>query len=223
VTIGVGFQCTDGVVLCSDRQMTSDAGYKFHRQKISWSFNEPRELRFIFAFSGRPAAAAVLIRKVRNTFADEYNKLNKKNVYGVREKSIGALEKIFRDRNSKEANTLIGISIGKCPPFLLRTQGNKVLEANTEYMGSGDSSALRFICDTVIKTHLTVEKAKITGAYIISVANRFADGCSGGPDIISLTAGGIIQQASREFIRKTSEQFGQFEEMVGKEFSKLAY
>ena len=62
------------------------------------------------------------------------------------------------------------------------TSNHRVIYGTREYIGVGDSSALRFLCDILLAGVLDTNGADVLGQYIIFVANRYVDGCSGGPD-----------------------------------------
>ncbi len=187
MSVCLGFQCAAGVVLCADRQITDSFGMKYHRSKVWWSHNSATELMFIFAYAGEPNAAKVMFKKIRTGFVESFAK---ETGFHLSEKITGALERIYKDKSTKGLHTLIGVSIDKSKPALIRTEGSKVVEGSAaESIGVGDSSVLKYVTELLLKKQPTVEEASVLGAYVVSVASRYINGCSGGPDVATLYAG----------------------------------
>jgi 20S proteasome alpha/beta subunit len=190
MTIGVGFLCTDGVVLCADRQITGAAGYKFEESKIFWSGGEPFAL--IFSYAGDPDAANVMFHRTATALREGTTK--PKTL--LQNKLQAVVEEIFDDKTATGLETLVGIVLEHSPPILFKTKNKKVVEGFAECIGSGDGSALRYLCNFLLKGHTDVKQAQILGSYIVSVANRYVDGCSGGPDVMILNENGTVQEIS---------------------------
>jgi 20S proteasome alpha/beta subunit len=212
MTIGVGFLCTDGVVLCADRQLTSNTGFKYEERKIFWTHSDFCTL--IFGYAGETYGAQVMFRKVREDLQE--TAIKAKGRFSA-DKSRNALEKIFKDRNSKGLETLIGIRLQHSPPYLVKTWGNKVVDGLSEYIGAGDSSALRYLCSFLIHDQPNVEQATILGSYIVSVANRYIDRCGGGPDVTILHEKGMVTEATGWIFPNQKDRFAHYEQEIGKQ------
>jgi hypothetical protein len=217
VTIAIGFCCKDGLVMCADRQITSVAGFKSQERKIfraSWW-----DLSILFSYAGDPDAARVLFGKIRENFHSEFGKSRARL---AAYKARAALEKIFTNRHAKRLETLIGIRFrDDCSLHLFRTSGHKVVEGDTEHIGCGDSSALRFASGLILTGASTVTEATILGSYIVSVANRYVDGCSGGPDVTAIFKEGTITEGTRGPFVNTKQKFIYCEEQGGKTLREL--
>ncbi|MFY9907853.1 MAG: hypothetical protein WAK62_22060, partial [Terriglobales bacterium] len=135
---------------------------------------------------------------------------------------LGALEKIFKNKSSKGLQTLIGIRLRR-NFYLFKTTHHKVVEGFTDWIGSGDSSALRYLCDFLLQTRLSVQEAHVIGSYIVSVANRYVDGCSGGPDATTIYSDGTIGENSGGPFLNSKARFISCEEQVGKGLRELLF
>jgi hypothetical protein len=207
VTIGVGFICPDAIVLCSDRQLTGQGGYKYEERKI-YFYSCPPDLNLIFSFAGDQDAARLMFDKVTAAM-DEFSA--ERNM--AERQARNALIAIYDDKHTKGLQTLIGFFYKGNEPFLIKTVERKVLlGVPAEYIGVGDSSVLRYICDILVTKLLSVQEACSVGSYIVRTANKYIDGCSGGPDITVLYADGkIAEDYAPEHMDQALEQ--QFRKM----------
>jgi len=217
VTVAIGFCCEDGLVMCADRQITSVTGFKSEKRKIfraTWW-----DLSILFSYAGDPDAAHVLFGKIRENFHSEFGKSRARS---TAYKARAALEKIFTNRHAKRLETLIGIRFREDSSFhLFRTSGHKVVEGDMEHIGCGDSSALRYVSDLLLTGMPAVTEATILGSYVVSVANRYVDGCSGGPDITAINKDGSIGEGTGGPFFKTKERFLSCEQQIGKALREL--
>lgn len=193
MTIALGFLCPDGIVLCSDRQMTdSGAGLKYQKHKLSSMSGMFAGVHFSLAsaYAGDPEAAKVMRTEIRERLGGE---IAKSKLVGFQApKARKALEKIFNNRHTKNLQMLIGIRFQSGELCLFKTSGKRVVEARTEYIGVGDSSALRYLADFLLPQFIpSIHQAQVLGAYLVSVANEYVDGCSGGPDFHTIAGNGI--------------------------------
>lgn len=213
MTIGVGFLCSDGIVMCADRQITGEGGFKCEERKISRAFCD--EYSLVFTYAGEPDASRVMYGKIQERFTAEFRKVKARS---VRDRARFALENIFKNRHAKGLWTLIGIKFRNPSSFhLFKTAGHKVLAGRPmEHIGGGDSSVLRYVCDVLLAGHHTVNESAVLGAYVVSVASRYVDGCGGLPDITSICESGTIAEGSGGPFTNTRERFSRCEEKIGK-------
>jgi hypothetical protein len=217
VTVAIGFCCEDGLVMCADRQITSAAGFKSEKRKIfraTWW-----DVSILFSYAGDPDTAHVLFGKIRENFHSEFGKSRARS---TAYKARGALEKIFTNRHAKRLETLIGIRFrDDCSFHLFRTSGHKVVEGDMEHIGCGDSSALRYVSDFLLTGMPAVNEAAVLGSYVVSVANRYVDGCSGGPDITTIHKNGTIGEGTGGPFPNAKARFRLCEEQIGKALREL--
>ena len=218
VTIGVGFLCHDGVVICSDRQLTSTSGFKYEDRKI-WR-SSGNDYTFIFSYAGDPDAAQMIFQKLNDGMLGIVK--SKRRTSSSEIAKVG-LEKIYRNRHSKGLQTLIGMKLRNSPPFLLRTYGSKLVDGVREYIGVGDSSALQYLADFLLKSAFSVREAEVLGAYIVFVANRYIDQCSGGPDTAILHTDGTVVEGMGGPFPNLKQRFLYCEEEIGQELRNLLF
>src|SRR5271157_3166927 len=218
VTIGVGFLCTDGVVICADRQLTGDAGYKFDESKLFHSIWTHR--RLVFSYAGDPDAAQIMFRETNDNLDAEMAKIKSGS---HSHKAHTALQRLFNNNHAKGLQTLIGLRFEHSPCSLFKTSDKKVVEGLRECIGAGDGSAIRYVCDFLLRGNLTVHEAEIIGSYIVSVANRFVDRCSGGPDVVAIHSHGGISESTVGVFPMQQEVFLRCEEQMGKAFRELLF
>ena len=217
MTIGVGFRCTNGVLICADRQVTSIAGFKTKMRKISRTTSWDRWL--LFSYAGDQDASQVMFGKVRERFMAEFQKSRSKK---EGDKAKAALEKIFSDRNVKGLETLIAICIGDSGGIhLFRTCERKVMEAQIECIGGGDTSAVRYAASLLVTEPLTINQAGIIGSYLVHVASTWVDGCDGEADIAAIHEDSFIAEGEGGPFKNTTERFLRCEKEIGKRLREL--
>jgi hypothetical protein len=123
------------------------------------------------------------------------------------------LERVFFDHAAEDLQTLIGFYSKH--QHLFRTQGTHVVDGYVEYIGSGDSSVLRYIGSFLRPKEHTTEEACALAAYIISVANRHIDGCSGGPDLAILHSDGRVVEIQVGSQSRIGALYLKYEETIG--------
>jgi proteasome subunit B (beta)-like protein len=210
MSIGVGFLCQGGIVFCADRQVTSVAGYKYERRKIFYSTHS--DWSVLFCYAGSPDSARIMFDKITDEFVE---RLSKRKGKSPKSKTRDTLEDIFRHRDSKGLQTLIGLWFKNVDIYLFRTSGHKVVNGLRETIGIGDSSALEYLCDFLPLTSMDTDTGKVLGSYVVSVANRFVDGCSGGPDVSVLRRDGTVVEYTHAVMPNQKERFLYCEEEVG--------
>lgn len=216
VTIGVGFLCSDGIVLCADRQLTNTGGFKYEENKIFLHGDNAGDV--IFSYAGDPDAAKMIWQDIKPIVRET----PKSPTPLIGTETLNTLKKIFRAQ-PKDLHTLIGIRFRGGSRYLFRTTGKRVVRSVADYIGAGDSSALRYISTFLLPHNPTVREAEVLGSYIVSVANRHIDGCSGGPDTRSLFQNGMMSDSSGGLTTDQENKFIRFEQETGETLRKLLF
>lgn len=221
VTIGIGMLCTDGVILCADRQHTAlHAGYKFDAVKVSR--HTSRNCNLSFCYAGTQADASAMLRIVYDNFDDVFEKEPDAN--GPINKALRALTKIYKDKTSRYLEMLIGVSFPNVACGLIKTSGSRVVVGVTEYIGSGDSSALRYLADFLLPANVpSTHEADFLACYMCSIASRYIDGCGGGPDRIVLHLDGLITDLQGGPLDNQEQRNLYSESETGKVLRELIY
>jgi hypothetical protein len=178
--------------------MTVDGGLKYQKRKISYMTGMFAGIHFtlVSAYAGDAEAAKIMRTEIRERLGEE---IAKSKLIGFQSpRARKGLEKIFSSKYAKNLQMLIGIRFRSGETCLFKTSGKKVVEASTEYIGSGDSSALRYLADFLLPSHIqSISEAQMLGAYLVAVASRYVDRCSGGPDLLTIAADGMIREWHR--------------------------
>jgi hypothetical protein len=187
MTMAVGFLCKDGVVIGSDRQVTSQQ-FTFPECKL----HATRWLNGhgIVGFAGSHDSARAFLKEFYSRFWG--NRIIHKNevhallVKCLKGASIG---------KTSEFQTLFGFWLDGEYQGLVTSVGNsRVLDVDEcEVIGLGDSSLTRFLIGTFkdVPQSASVHQARIYAAYFISQAKKYDGKYVGGPiDVYSIDMSG---------------------------------
>jgi hypothetical protein len=173
-------------------------------------------------YAGDPEAANIMRTEIKERLGSE---IAKSKLQGFQApKARKALEKIFSNKNAKHLQMLIGIRFHAGELCLFKTSGKRVVEARTEYIGSGDSSALRYLADFLLPPYIpSIFQAHVLGSYLVSVANQYVDGCSGGPDIFTIAKEGTKNDSSGGVFPDEKARFHYCESEAGRALRELLF
>jgi hypothetical protein len=214
MTIAVGFGTPYGVVLCADRQLTKEGGLKFQANKILWrtSLHTERFYNLIFTYSGDPDAAQSLFNAVSKAVIITADRVPLDDDFWEHYLEQ-AIKFVLKSREAKYVQTLIGVQTSRgCTLF--RTKGNRIFKGVGEYIGSGDSSVVRYIADVTSLPILSIEEAKVLAIYMVSLANRYIDGCGFGMDAAIIAPKKPITILSKRETAQYSRYFSRFERRI---------
>jgi hypothetical protein len=215
MTIGVGFVCQDGIVLCSDREMTGPNGYKYQETKILRSTNRKRTIAFSYA--GYPDEAKAMFRKVCEGLDHEFAS----GIFDV-SRARTALERIFNDRLSKGLQALMVVSWDGAVPHLFKAWERTITDPVSDLIGWGDSSVIRYLGDILLnRPAFKSKEAEVIGAYLIFVATRFVGKCGGGMDIVTIEGPGKLSEHQGDLFPNQREKFFRCEEEIGRALETL--
>jgi len=192
MTIAVGLTCSDGIVFCADRQITDQVGLKYERNKILSKERDNPPASLMVTYSGNPDQASMMFDKLWNGI--ELLLINKSDI-----------TTLFDCKYSDGLKTLITFSKDGSSPQMFRTDGEQVHDASVEFIGAGDSSVVRYLSDLFLnRQELTTLNGRVIAFLLVSAANQFVDGCSGGPDIVTLSKWGHIEKSGPNAIETYS-------------------
>ena len=199
MTIGVGFLCEDGIVLCTDNQITWPESHKDYQCKISSHLKEHWVMMNTFA--GDPDLANSFNGKFRDAMERVPAPYTIAKIQDVIETVLSSLSVL--DDHPTDLSTLCGIVIPNKEMRLFRTTGRVVSEvADYSYIGVGDSSLLRHLGQLVSPVQIyprRVEHAYMLGIYLVLKAKAHIDGCGGDTDVYILRPTGQLEARSGEF------------------------
>jgi hypothetical protein len=221
VTIGLGFRCIDGMVLCSDSQLTK-YDLKFPGTKIHiivpeqvwegeewivamcYAGHEPIERRVFESLSnrllgnGKPSVASARA-EIEDVLAHE------------RKQNLAMVDRL---------EMLFAISISNDNWQLLRSHGKIVTPVDTFHaIGIGDSSLIRFLRDlfAMHPQFMQTEECVMLGTYMVGKAKKFIEGCGGETQALIVLPNGQL----RPVFGKTIEFREAYLSKVEREFTQL--
>ena len=177
MTIGIGFRCDDGVVLCADTQITVPGILKHYQSKLR--FHVEQHGIIASCYSGYPSLSKVMNERLDAAFVAEKPK-NINSVKQIIEDALIVLKK-KHPKEMKWQEFLYGISFYKQKARLLHTEGSIIEDTDFAVIGIGNSSLIRYLVTSfrAIGTPRTTDFAMNFGVYSVSQAKNFIDGCGG--------------------------------------------
>jgi len=195
--MGIGFFCSDGIVLCADTQIT----WKDHKA-YECKIHPVGGIDWVgaFTYAGNPhlvkSFKTRFLELLPNHAADGGNTTTKE----IREIIETALCFFDELRNDPTALTLLfGVGIPQKGMRLFRTEGQVVSDVQLfDYVGCGDSSLLRCLGPLLIDKDeaLTMSRALIVGTYLVLKAKTYVQDCGGDTDAFTLSWAGRMQTRS---------------------------
>lgn len=200
VTIGIGFFCGDGIVLCADTQITFPQSHKYYEHKIY-----PRQTAnwtTAFTFAGNP----ILMKQFDQRFDDAMRQIGPPfTVAGISDVVEDVLAGMSALDNDPTGLHMLGaISVPKVDIRLLKTEQKVVTKVDKhDYIGIGDSSILRYLIPLLTKTNgYTSKQAAFVGVYLTLQAKRYVEGCGGDTDVMTVNYNGNISLTEADRIEQ---------------------
>jgi 20S proteasome alpha/beta subunit len=200
MTIALGFNCIDGIVLCSDTQMTARAAaMKYNQSKICSinSFGEEQRSTIAITYAGDPDIMNSFFEHVNEALQQSKEKITLSLVRTTIQQALQAVHERSLDINTEFIDVICGVSIGGRKTEKALYVGKRTTlyeEHRIAIAGIGDSSLFRFLADMLPITdlHLTTENALLLGTYIVEQAKSFIDGCGGETGAVVMKKGEIV-------------------------------
>jgi hypothetical protein len=215
MTVGVGFRCIDGIVICADTQITFPQSHKYFENKTSFHFYPGAMVGFTYA--GNP----MLMGSFAYRFLPELEAgLSQGHpsvplVHCILEDVLEDMNHLETDPDGLEMLCGIVTPAMKSPQeqsqegtALLITNRQIVKEAgNVIYIGVGDSSLLRFLRGLFSSREFTVKQALTLGTYIVLLAKTYIEGCGGETTAIVMGTDGKLSPVSGSLIAGIEKRF----------------
>jgi len=181
MTMGVGFLCRTGIVIASDRQVTSTDSHTFPARKtrqISWSNGKG-----IYTFSGSPFTAGEFRREIESRLTRQTS-ASEEEVRGYFKDSLAACLK------EKEGfSILLGTWVEGGWPVLRISSDFDVAEGERcEIIGWGDTALSRYLRGLVqFSVGLTINQAISWAIYFVQQGTKYSGQyVGGGTDVLLL-------------------------------------
>jgi hypothetical protein len=191
VSIGVGFKCLDGIVLCADNQITYPANHKYYERKIYSHTIGTLEGAVAFTFAGNPNLMKMFNGKFQAGLGLIPKPYTADKIHTLIETLLDQMDILDSDPDGLHLLCAIGTPSGM---KLLKSDRKAIGDVTGfEYVGVGDSSVLRYLSPLLIRRPtLRINEAMNIGIYLVLQAKRYVDGCGGETDAISITDRAIV-------------------------------
>jgi hypothetical protein len=181
----------------------------------------------IFCYAGEPEAAEVTFNRVMEAITADDAPLGG-SVTDPIDSIRAVLSKAYNSPITKGLETLIGVRVSG-EAHLYRSYEKKVINSHADCIGRGDSSVIRYLSEQILSYRMNRDEAVVVGAYLVSVANRYIDGCGGGPDIFFLPGGahgkfdlnGPVERNTAKLLAGKDKRFYEVERKVGQDLRRF--
>jgi hypothetical protein len=191
VTIALGFKCNDGVVLCSDSQITKEGDLKFNESKLRLVAYQGDSGNWAIGvtYAGSPEFMKLFMEKFTPSVWAIHPKPNPS---AIRSAIETILDGIYRQHRSlMNLELLCAISIPPHLDELIVSRNKLVRDAQVECLGVGDTSVVRYLSNLFISYNLYWKQALQIAVYIVQQAKKYTDRCGGPTEAFVIRNGGI--------------------------------
>lgn len=201
VTIGIGFHCNDGIVICSDTEVIWEPSHKYYEHKIyphggaDWTA--------VFTYSGNPTMMKMFNGKFDESVPDIEKPLDAAKIKNLIEGILFGIPML--DNDPSALSMLCGIVIPGRETRLIHTEGKIVRPVEgMHFVGTGDSSVIQYLVPTLTKhtNGFTAWQAIHLGVYLAIQAQRYIYGCGGDIEVITIKPNGRIQPTEPHHIKQ---------------------
>lgn len=213
MTIAAGLKASDGIVLCSDSQLTVPQYMKFQGRKLFSISSEPEGSWAVgLTYSGDPER----IDRIHDIMREKLEGHQTVDKSFVKACFVEALHEVRASivNSSDNIDAMCALSIKDEPMHLLSGKNGVVTEQpEILFLGAGDSSLMKHLEELLDARFLAdVSTAVVTGAYIIEQISAYVDLCGGKLQMIVLKNGKVNYLTSAEItkISLVSKTLGNF-------------
>ena len=195
VTIGVGFLCNDGLLLCADNQITWPDSHKYYERKIYLRMRP--EWTVGFTFAGNPNLAKSFDGKLESAIGLIPRPYTAAKIQECIEALLYSMNVIDGDQSG--LYMICAISVPNDDMIMLKTDRKIVSRVRDyDYVGVGDSSLLRHVGFLIgdKPEYRKVGEALPLAVYLVLQAKRYVDGCGGDTDALVIRPNGSPQDRS---------------------------
>jgi 20S proteasome alpha/beta subunit len=215
MTIGIGFNCADGIVLCCDSQVTAPGNYKDRQNKLVTLRGNHRVICSCFAHL--PNLAFAIYERLLQTLDSVKQFSNQAVVDKISDVTLEFRETYPEEMAQQEF--LYAVSAEDKRPRFVRVAGSIVDEPEWACIGIGDSALVRFLVSTLAflpPAFTASERYLLVGMYAVAQAKEFLDGCGKETNVVIVRKGGRIEDFSAEEMEALEEKCRNFtKEMQG--------
>ena len=229
MSIAVGLQCRDGIVMCADTQFTTPGGGKSYGTKL-WFQPEQHEAdlgwKIFFAYSGFKQFMDAFKAHFRGSLASmiEYqitqggsSIVSDKTICNAVFNTLSFLEAEERHQTLTGAELLFATAIGGTLQ-LHRTHGTLVSDVQEYTAILGDTPLTKYLVPLLagISDSWSVSHAIFTGVYLVRCAIGYVDGCGGETDLWIIRPSGYWRGISPHLLSWIDQRLQRLEGLAGR-------
>jgi hypothetical protein len=201
VTIGVGFRCSNGVVLCSDTQITWKGRHKAYETKQFYLSG--RQWTMASVYAGDPQLWKSFRDKFLELIQAHYRSTSRepettKELRDILETALCYFTELETDPMA--LCLLMGFIIPNKEIRLVRSEGKLISDiSGFDHIGCGDSSLLRYLIPIMADDQQewpSSERALRIGTFLVLQAKRYVEDCGGDIEAFFLHWNGGMQTRS---------------------------
>lgn len=193
VTIAIGIHTPDGIVLCSDSQLTVAGYMKYYGQKIETIW-DGEKWSVALTYSGDPERMRRIYEHMRERLRDAGKQVDEPYVKHCFEEALADARSSIIDYSNEMIDALCGFARTQTREeerawsskglHLFSGKSGVVTEVSTEFsiLGTGDSSLTRYLerlLSSFGQCYIEYGTALVLGAYIVEQAKKYIDGVGG--------------------------------------------
>ncbi|MGA2876695.1 MAG: hypothetical protein ABSE82_14320 [Nitrososphaerales archaeon] len=196
VSIGVGFRCDLGIVLCSDTQITWKGRHKAYETKQFYPCGHEWTMASVYA--GDPQLWKSFCNKFME-YIEAHYKANArepnttKELREILETTLCYFSEL--DSDPLALCLLVGFVIRNKEIRLVKTEGKLISDVDVfDHVGCGDSSLLRYLTPITAEKDRwpTISQALYAGTYWVLQAKRWVEDCGGDTEAFVLHWKGTV-------------------------------
>jgi 20S proteasome alpha/beta subunit len=213
MTIGVGFECADGLIMGSDRQMTLSGWHKHSEKKLVYVVRD----EIILALIGGDDLS------LAKEFWGELLERSITDFATCEESLKSILDGMGRLNTDLPLQFICGLATKKST-HLFQFRGKGIIPIMDELgvICVGDSSLIRYLSTNFELFWQSLSDGVATATYLLKRAEEFVDGCSGPMDVIILQPGPRITSLNPETIDELDKRLKQNHAKSFRDFISLS-
>ncbi|HVB35014.1 MAG TPA: hypothetical protein VNJ52_11675 [Patescibacteria group bacterium] len=210
MTIGAGFRCKDGVVLCADTQITWSGWYKRTASKITRvsTLND----RLIFVQAGVISSGKFMIEKLARAAQAE----NPKTITALESVLRKACHVVRQELKERYGPQLLLTVRTKDHAFLYAIEGYKLepIQNTCCCIGTG-AVVVNHLIERCYTPTMTIREAVFLAAYIAKDAKDFGSDVGGTTQIVTVPDGGAWDMVQSTEVARLEKDYESIERTMG--------
>lgn len=211
MTAIAGFKCCDGIVVCSDSELTHPDGTKTSVEKIRAYGNSRTAVRAFIAWAGTEDCAKAAFEQLDSRWngivAGQFD------LGQVMHEIVENISVTYVTRPEDTFALIAGEWVdGADRPLRLIMEPGIVPGVGRNIVSEGTGSVfIKFLADGLYDPSISVRQASILAVYAIRLAKKYAGGCGGDIKIFMLYKNGAMDSMLPWDVRDLEQHFGRFD------------